>query len=69
MINTLGNFEQGMKMEKGFAPANMISHWWSSTEQDTVSAWSVYLDNSTTGVMVAASEKTAMLSVRCIRDY
>jgi hypothetical protein len=69
LINSLGNFEQGRKMENGFAPRGMISHWWSSTMQDDRNAWSTYLDNQTTGVMMNPSEKILFLSVRCIRDY
>jgi hypothetical protein len=69
LINSLGNFEQGWKMEHGFAQAGAVSHWWSSTEQDSLKAWSVYLDNKTTGIMITTSEKASLLTVRCIRDY
>ncbi len=69
LIHSLGNFEQGQKMGHGFAPGGVVSHWWSSTEQDNRYAWSTYLDNQTVGVMINASEKISFLTVRCIRDY
>jgi hypothetical protein len=69
LIQSLGNFEPGWKMENGFAPRGVISHWWSSTGYDDGNAWSTYLDNKTTGIMINGSEKISFLSVRCLRDY
>ena len=65
---SLGTTYPGSRMEDDFAPRQKVSHWWSSSEKDTVNAWSIYLNNMTIGVMIVSVKKTASLSIRCIRD-
>jgi hypothetical protein len=70
LINSLGGKDvAGSKLEEGFSTKGNVSQWWSSTEQDTLHAQSLYLNNKTIGIMFTGSAKTSPLSVRCIRNY
>jgi hypothetical protein len=69
LYNSLGGeYAAGSKMAESFSIGGPTAKWWSSTETDNQSAKSVYLDNMTVGVMFTSIEKTAALSVRCIRN-
>jgi hypothetical protein len=68
LISSMGQYNAGSKLEEDFTWKSTISQWWSSTEQDSLHAQSLYLNNQTIGVMVSGMPKTSMLSVRCIRD-
>jgi len=68
LINSLGQYNAGNKMEKDFSGRGRISQWWSSTEADSINSQSIYLNNKTIGVMITKTPKTTGLSVRCIRD-
>lgn len=69
LINSLGSPDVAAgKLEDGFHTEGKASQWWSSTEQDTLQAQSLYLNNSTIGIMFAGASKKSGLSVRCIKD-
>lgn len=69
LFNCLGGEgSAGKKMEKGFSTSAQGGHWWSSSELDTARARSIYLNSETIGVMFSITAKTALLSVRCIRN-
>ena len=69
LFKSLGKHRPARKLEYGFSSKGKVSQWWSSTEQDTLHAQSLYLNNQTIGIMFTSSAKTSGLSVRCIRDY
>ncbi len=56
------------KQESGFTVGNRICQWWSSTEQDSLIAQSLYLNNETAGIMFNSTAKNYRLSIRCIRN-
>jgi hypothetical protein len=69
LIASLGG-EQGTleKLASGFSADQHILNWWSAGEQDNLQAKSFYMNAGTSVVMIAGSDKTASLPVRCMRD-
>jgi hypothetical protein len=68
LINSLGQYNAGNKMEEDFSGKGKISQWWTSTEVDSLNSQSFYLNNKTIGMMITKTPKTTGLSVRCLRD-
>jgi hypothetical protein len=70
LFNSLGGEAgAGKILETGFSNKETACQWWSSTEQDSLAAQSVYLNNKTVGIIFVSAVKTSGLSVRCIRDF
>ena len=51
-----------------FSSVGDIGYWWSSTEDDTTSAWFRYLGYDSGGVNRSSGGKQGGFSVRCLRD-
>ena len=70
LIKSLGSSDvAARKLENFFNTGGKPSQWWSSTEQDTLQAQSIYLNNENIGIMFANQAKKSGLSVRCLRDH
>ena len=69
LYNSLGadNSVAG-KLHDKFSAEYQIGQWWSSTEQDSITAQHFYLNNETMTIMTIGTNKKTGLRVRCLRD-